>query len=777
MAKLPAKKPAKKVAVPEKKVRAKPKPTSATAGIETRLKEKDTKLVFVPNSVEKSTIKYVDRRSEEMIDYRRGLGIENTWREADNEYVPHELEFGVARKRFETDQDTGLRSRMVPVGDQSQQWRENSSAPTLLVKIQTAMSLLIDQMPEADLVPLLKKYEKTTDIAYSLWKRNWSITHAREKLKLIVFDMLKYGWGVQRTYPRVVKYPKRVLTEKDPENAANDKYTESELTWFNDIDREPLNVYRTWIDELARPYDQYSTNEAYYEKDYSFDQAKVEFGDNDNFKYVKRNSRMPRDEKATKGSNTGRKDKDPERQDIVTIGFFQSRHKDLYMIWVPSSKIPLSITPLPNDDGYLDITHAPWLLRSNSSPYGVSLWETIKQNKPLYDKMKNMTMDQLVLSIMKFGFYSGTNANLGDGNIAIVPGQARQLTSSTGKPEITWMSIDGPGDESWKGLDAITEMMDNDSGISPALEGVDDNQGTLGEMMRAQEGALKRLKVPVDNISNLIDQDAYLTLSWMSQTYTIPTVMEFESIDEMQDFEKENEMEHNQLFSPIDEGGKATGPFSAHYLPQLSLHLEDSDGNLKRSKESKFYQVGTPKVDKTTGKPLPTKTNYLDPKLLKWRGIFKTIPRSVIDSSQELMKQSKLEMFNILVPLLSQAPQIAARPAEQICRVNEEDPKDWLPDVFLQYLKDGTLPPPPPEQDKPNITINFKDVADPEAQKALLALAGVQPAAPAAAPAGGGSSLFTASPKGQNTQQNETGNTPQEAPQVVPDADIGGGAQ
>jgi hypothetical protein len=44
-----------------------------------------------------------------------------------------------------------------------------------------------------------------------------------------------------------------------------------------------------------------------------------------------------------------------------------------------------------------------------------------RQNKTLYDKMKNMTMDQLVLSIMKFGFFSGTNTALGDGKIEIVP--------------------------------------------------------------------------------------------------------------------------------------------------------------------------------------------------------------------------------------------------------------------------------------------------------------------------------------------------------------------
>jgi hypothetical protein len=373
-----------------------------------------------------------------------------------------------------------------------------------------------------------------------------------------------------------------------------------------------------------------------------------------------------------------------------------------------------------------------------------------------------MTMDQLVLSIMKFGFFAGTNTNLGDGMVSIIPGQARQLTSSTGKPEVDWMEIPGPGEDSWRGIQAISDMMDNESGINALMEGVDDNKGTLGEMQRAQEANLKRLKVPVDNIAWLIENDAMLTLSWMSQVYSVPTVMEFSSIQELQDFEKENEMNHNQLFGQVDpETGGAKGPFEAHYLPQLALHLEDSEGNLKRSKDSKFFQIGT-------------KDGQIDPKLLKWRGIFKVIPRSIIDSSQELIKQSKTEMANMLIPLLSQDPAIAARPAYQLVKINEEDPTDWLPDSFTQYLKDGTLPPPPPQApDKPNITINYKDVLDPTAKAALLAAAGVQPAQPAAAPAApaAGGSIFTP-PQNQNTMKDQTGNTPATAPLVVPKNEV-----
>lgn len=685
-----------------------------------------------------------------MMDYRKGLGLEQRWREADDEYIPHELDFGTTRKRFETDQDTGLRSRMVPVGDITQQWRQASSAPTLLAKLQTAVSIIIDQQPEAELVPLLKKFSKTTDLAYSLWKRNWTITEAKEKLKLIVFDLIKYGWAAQRTYPRKVEYMKRVLKTVDKENPENDTYDEKQLVWFNDIDRQPLDVYHTWIDELSRPYDPYSTNEVYYEMDFSYDQAKIEFGQYDNFKYVKRDSAVIRYDIPKKTNRQQANEYQRKRKDVVTIGFFESRHKDIYAIRAVKDDILIYLGPLPNDDGYLSLTHTLWMLRKSNMPYGVSLWEVIRQNKQLYDKMKNMTMDQLVLSIMKFGFFSGTNPMVGDGKIEIVPGQARQLTSSTGKPEINWMEIPPPGKDAFEGLQILEKMMDSESGIVPTLEGEITGK-TLGEILHAKEAALKRIKVPVENIAWLIEQDAYLTLSWMSQVYAVPTIETFSSTEDLQAFNQENQITQMQLFAAVDpetnlpktnpDTGELTGPFEAHYLPQLALHAESEKGQLVRSAKSMFFQVGTP----PPGTPESEKGNYISPADLKWRGIFKVLPRSIVDSSQTLQKAMKMEIFNMLIPLLGQPKELAAKPAAQILKVNEEDPKDWLPDDWLDYLKNGPQPAP-----------------------AAPAVPGA-PNTPAtgAATAAGSPAVAMPAPGGP-TIQGATGNTPPQAATIVP---------
>jgi len=310
-------------------------------------------IAYVPSGDEKILQTFVQKRKDQMQDYRRSLGIEKEWQEADIEYIPHELEFGTPRKRFETDQDTGLRSRMVPIGDQSQNWRSNASATTLLEKIQTAFSIVIDQNPEAMLTALARKYEDTTQIAYALWKRNWSITDGKEVLKLFVFDMLKYGWGIGRSYPRKISYQKEILTEYDSENPENNKYESKELVWFNDVAKQRLSPYKTWIDENTKPYDVYSKNDEYFELDFSYDDAKTEFGHYPNFRYIKPDSKVSYnfETKQTANQTSGGTEQLSERTDIVTIGFYNNRAKDLSVIWGAKDKIIIHSCPLPNDDG------------------------------------------------------------------------------------------------------------------------------------------------------------------------------------------------------------------------------------------------------------------------------------------------------------------------------------------------------------------------------------------------------------------------------------------
>jgi hypothetical protein len=656
---------------------------------------------------EKEIEKFVAGRVENLKQYRKDLKIEDKWKEADKEYEPEEIEL-TKKKRFESDDELGLRSRRVLVKDEANDWRSNNSDPTLLVKIQTAIAIIIDNNPEASLSVLNKKYENKTALAYSLWKRNWNVSGAKEVYKKYVFNLAKYGWSPGRTFPKKVAYDKEVLTEVNESDPSQNVYEKRTNVWYNDIAREALNPFRVWIDEQSKPYDDYSTNDWYHEEDFSYDAAMVEFGKYPNFKkYIP----FPRDlsvDYTDDESESGKDDEKKERKDIITIGFYENRLKDLYAIRVPKLNLLLHYCPLPNDDGYLSLWHTPWILRSAENPYGVSLWEIIKQKKGLYDKMQNMTMDQLVLSIMKMFFYTGTNNLVGDGKIKISPGKGVNIING----KIDWMNVPGPGDEAWNGLAQLRKGMDDDSGITPTLQGETKGQ-TLGQDMISKEASLKRLKTPVDNIADAIEQDAYITLSWMAQVYSTPEIKSFTTEDEIRAYEQESGLDANvTVASGMNEDGSPQGPFASTFYPQLNLQMDKQGDKLVESTKDRFFQIN---------KDVPAGD-------LRWRGIFKVIPKSILTSSSELEKQRKMEVFNIMAPLLGQPPQLYAKPIKQLLVINEEKPQDWLPDMWLQFLEQnsGSLFVPHP---MPALTGAPGDGIVPSNQTSVQGAAGTTPAA------------------------------------------------
>lgn len=624
-----------------------------------KLEEKEKQeLVYNAQGEELETLNFIEKRITSMKEYRKnvmGKNIEKIWEEADKEYQPEELKFDSQGKRFETDDELGLRARLVPIGSDRENWRSTNSDPTLYAKIQTALSILLDKNPEAFFIATSKKYDATTKLAYSLWKNSWEVDQSRQQLKLFIFNLSKYGWAVGRTYPKIVKRPKKILTEIDTENPDNNKYQETEITDYNGVHRENLDLYKTWIDEMARPNDSLSVNDWYFEKDYSYDSAELEFGNYNNWKFVKKNARVEDD-----------KSSQAERKDIITIGFYENKIKDLSGIYIPSQKIILSYSPLPNDEGLLSLWHTYWTLRDARIPYGIGLWEIIRQDKNLYDKMNNMTIDQLVLSIYKMFFHSGTSNLIGDGAMKIEPGKGQAMIGG----KLEWLEVPGPGKEAWEGLKYVKSKMDDNSGITPTIEGEVTGK-TLGEILHAKEAALKRLNIPLDNIAEALQEEAFESLSWMSQTLSIPEVKEFANENDLMAYEKESGL--NKFISSPTQNGGVEGIF----YPQVSLNLDfDKNQNLIESKEARFFQI----------------ENDIPASSLKWKGIIKVVPRSILSPSLELEKQRKAEMFNIIVPLLSGDPALFIKPIEQLLKINDEDLEDWLPDSWIQFKEGGGNP-------------------------------------------------------------------------------------
>jgi hypothetical protein len=544
----------------------------------------------------------------------------------------------------------------------------------------------VDQNPEAVFKAMLDRYKATSAVAKAIWQRSWGLANSKEMLKLFIFDLAKYGWAIGRTYPRVVEREKEILIELDLENPEKNKYKKIKIVEFNDIFREKLDPYRTWIDDKANLTDPFSIDDWYFEMDFSKDDFERQFGMYANADKIT----FGQLEQETKEEDAVN-DETKKRADMVTVGFYESKNKDLYAIFAPKQQIVIYFSPLPNDEGMLSMWDAVWNIRDPRTRYGIGLFEIIKNNKVLYDRLDNMDIDQLVLSIYSMLFYSGTNALAGDGTLMVSPALIKQkLPGST----VDQIKIDYTG-KGREGAAQQMERIDEITGLTPTLQGVVEGK-TLGEVLHAKDAALKRLNIPLANIGSAIEQDAYLTLSWANQVYSLPEVMEFTDQDELDEFKAETgrEPENLQFETPADPANpesKPSGKITADFPRVLELPLEQEaaqtgmeenrDGVLVESPESRFFVVG---------KDLPKRS-------FRWKGKVTVVPQSIISPSNELERQRKMELYNVVQPVVQgiamalaqgqyQVALDTAKPVVQILEIQNEKPEHWLPDQVVELL-------------------------------------------------------------------------------------------
>ena len=630
-----------------------------------------------------------------------GFNFEDLMVSADREYQPNSLiqkTTGNNKKLvYLQDEETGLRgtSRIVDLGQLGgRSWRSNLSEPTLLVKIQTALSILIDQNPEATFKGSCDKYEQRNNLAKAIWKRNWSLTNGIGVLKLFVFDLAKYGFAVGHTVPRILKRPKEILEVVDTEDPAKNRYKKEEIVEFNDIYREKLDLYRTWIDDKANLTDIFSVNDWYFEKDYSLEDFDEEFGMYKHSQAIKAGTLNEEINTESIAINSATKGRD----DMITVGFYENKKKDLFVIYIPNENIPLYYSPLPNDEGKLTLWYAYWNIRDPRTIYGIGLYELIKNSKIMYDRLKNMTIDQLVMAIYPMLFYSGT-PQAGDGEITLSPNKLVQKLPGSTIDQVK-IQFDNRGQD---GITMMKESIDESTAITPILQGEIAGK-TLGEILHAKDAALKRLNIPMLNIAKAIEMDAYITLSWANQVYSIPEIKQFVSEDELRKYEKENGVVSDNAKSEGNvEVGEPSGKVEAQFYKTLDLGLdEDKKGILIESSGRRFFQLGE-------GEGRIGLSN------LKWEGKIVIKAQSIISPNPEIERQRKLELFNVVSPVVYQMSSLINQqvdpktgqmftppggmevaldlynPVKQILEIQDEKPENWLPKKLVEMAENSEL--------------------------------------------------------------------------------------
>lgn len=604
---------------------------------------------------EKSDFLFIKRRIEELQEARKeeqfGVVIEDIWRDADREYQPHRLQTTGKKgnKKLVEDETKGWASSYQKIG--ASDWQSDIAQPNPYKKIQVAISILVDQNPSGVFNPASRQYEAVTALVKQLYQRSWDKAKSKQQLKLFIFNLAKYGWACGRTYPLKITRKVKELVEFNQDEPDKSVYEEKEVVEYNDVFRENLDPWNVWIDDMAKPNDTLSLRDWSWRKVYTMDRAEEEFGSWKNWKYVKpggiTTDKIEEDKSLSKKFTS---------KDLVEILFYENVAKDMF--GVIANGVPVLMTPLPISDSEghkkLSLWQAYWTLRHANCPYGIGIYEAMKNNNSLYDIISNMSIDQLVLSIYKMFFYQGTNQLTDTGEIKIRPGVGKQTLDPK---NINFLEVPGPGKEALEWREIIRRDLDEDSGITDPLLGQITGK-TAFEIAQAKESALKRLKTPLDNVCDALDTEAMITVSLMQLIYSIPEVYTITDQRLIEKYLQEVGGDPN-LFQRGE-----NDEFQALVYPEFQMNLEeDKDGNLIETEESRFFRI--------------------KPNFLKWNGIINIESQSVLTPSKQIDKALDLEMYNILLPLLAQPPQIYSKVAKEICKLYDKDPEDILPDMWL----------------------------------------------------------------------------------------------
>lgn len=632
-----------------------------------RLEEHKTNATGYRKSEEdKASYDFVKERVEFLKEYRRNNGIEKIWKAADKAYVPHMVDgAGKGRKVLVSDDEMGWRSQVVDLqGEDS--WQEESVPPNPYIKIQTALGIIVDQNPAAVLEPGAKKYERNRTLVKNLYERSWDIAYSKTALlKPLVFNTAKYGMGVGRTYPLRVTRDVRDLVKYDAMNPKKNKYVESEHSYYDDIFRESLSPWDVWFDDASVVGNPFSCNDAVYFKDYDWVKFERTFKHLKNFKYVVPKQQVVNsegkivDSETATGGNT-------QSKLMERVWFYENLEMDLFLVWTESGVVLVN-EPMPQKpkNKRLSVWNTLWTLRDDKSIYGIGVYEAMRNDHQIHVKIRNMTVDQLVLSIYREFFYSGTDTLENDGVMRISPGKGRQVTDPK---NISWNEVPGPGQEAWLGEERFRERIDDATGISRSLEGTATG-ATAFEISQTRESALKRMKTPLENITDGLVKDAYISLGILEDLYSIPKIKLIAQDKYIEAFEID-------LYERNDGEPLVEGTDYVKEDREVPLKLEVSQNDeLGGNDYSPSDEVSYVK---------------LSPDDLSWEGVIKIDGKSIVANSELLNRVTTVELANIIVPLFSGPPEIGMKPAKRILEEYDEDPIDWLPDAWLN--------PPAPEE-------------------------------------------------------------------------------
>lgn len=530
-------------------------------------------------------------------------------------------------------------------------------------KVQTALSTLIDRNPKYILETDIKKYSANADLLKALGEKSFRRTNSLGQLKLSVFNQAKRGWFIGRTFNRKLCFDAQFL--KNIDNKGRKTYETRYVKKLDDIQYMNLSNYNAWLDEQTKPDDFWSTRDWMWREVWHIDDLRNLFTEKEfpNMKYVTEGG----DTSATYesaynqigyASNTGQETK----EHMVEVFFYENQYEDKFIIEM--NNVMVVWEPLPQDHKRLSCTYGYWHLRSDDTPYGIGIIEEMENDEELVDRILNMDMRQLLISIAPMGFYTGSE-DMEDENMKITPGVMRRTLDPR---NITWLPMPN-GNQ--KGLEKITWLeskQEDKTGISELLAGGEANTdtGTAFEASLRREGSLKRLKLPLKSLQYALEWEFNNRIGLIQQTYSQFDVEHLVDQEEINAYLDEVGADPAYYFIE-NEGDVGNEKFFARKFPSLSLSLEQTeDGQYVESEKEAFF--------------------HIRPEMLSFVGSAIVDVDSLLVASEELDKADTIRLTQVLAPLLAGPMEINAKLAKQILQSHNKNPEKWLPKEWIDFL-------------------------------------------------------------------------------------------
>lgn len=538
-------------------------------------------------------------------------------------------------------------------------------------KIQTALGILIDNPPKYILEEDNPKYSANKELLKQLAQKSFRDTNSLGQLKLSIFNAAKRGWGAGRTFNRQLLHDGKFLDSIDAKG--NRAYTTKKVVKMDDIAYMNMNNFNVWFDEQTKPEDFFSTRDWMWREVWYIDDLKTTFPKSEfpNMEFVHSGGDTRESIEGIYTYQVGEgQGTSPQAQKpgMTEVFFYENQYADQFIIEM--NGVMVVWEPLPQNNKRISGVYFPWHLRGDDTIYGIGVVEEMENNEELIDRIVNMDMRQLLLTISPPGFYSGTE-DFEDENIKIIPGVLRRTMNPK---DINFLQIPVGNSSGIDKINWLKTQQDGNTGITPTIEGAAplSSSTTAFQIGVEREAGLKRLRLPLKSIQYGLDWEFQNRVALIQQTYAdfqVEHLADQESINAYLD-----EVGADPEFYFIENEGEAGQEvfYAKKYRGQM-LNLEQGeDGTFTESDSKSFF--------------------HIKPEYLAFTGWMSTDISSLLTTSDELEKADTLRMTNMLIPILQLPKEIGAKPAKQMLLSANKEPKKWLPQEWLDFLAGTTQP-------------------------------------------------------------------------------------